>query len=242
MLNRFPMNRTERRKLERALKREQKKEKRAERRQQEQDRKEKELKEYQQASEVNRSLKFAGTILNAEENYAKFLYPLMSIIGKSNITPGASNEYFKINPEWNGKLQTLFKNVTFLKIPLISNILGYVKKIKDEPHSSPLQYKEFQENWHHKSYLTNTRGLNIPKNVVSKLEEIMNSSYAWHIAQRGAQDSEQTKSNWIELYNTVKYANDNNVLDNLISMIENEDDLNQIKNFVDNAIRTALKE
>lgn len=240
------LNRVERRALERQIKREQRKERRQERRQAAEQKRQKELKQYKNAQNINKSLQFSQTVLNTDiQDYAPYLYPMMTDLSKSDkIMPGMKNEYFEVSGNWDGNLSTLFKNVRFFKIPDIDRYSRYQMKIEDNPHSSKSAYDLFVEQWHKKSFLSNLKGLNIKNKTLSSLVSIMQSSYAWRVAAKKAYDSEQTKSNWQELYRIVSEANDNDpaLLNNIQTMLENNEDLETIRDFVDNAIMNIIKE
>lgn len=188
---------------------------------------------------------------------------LMKLSGKTTIRKGEDNDYFSVDNSYDGNVNNLIHHVTFKKIPEDSEVQKYVKNINKDPHATPASYAKFVDDWHSKAYKTLTRRLNMKKpnpektpvyydstgerlsslKNVEMLEQIMNSSAAWHIAKRSAYDSDQTLERWHELYEAVESAfNANETLfDWVFTQIQNEQkSLNQIINAVDDEISKMM--
>ena len=233
-----------RREAERQQKREARKHARREFKAQEQERKTKELNEALNADELNKVLKHASTVLKGSENIANYLTPIvMNLYGSNHIIqPGESNDYYKVSNNYNGDPNELFRYITFFKLPEDNAIQNYTELIEQDPHATPQQYAQFKKQWADKSYNTNIKNLSLSN--AEDLAFIMNTSAAWHIAQRSAYDSEQALERWQMLYDYVQRvydANDSNLLDKVISWIENEKSLNSIINKIDDELFKLLK-
>ena len=215
----------------------------------------------ERANKLNRELAFASSKLKAgSSKIANSLDPmLMKLSGKITIKANDENDYFKVDSSYNGDINTLMGHVTFKKIPDDAVVNRYVKKIESDPHMTPEKYDKFVDKWHGKTYksIIKKLGFKNPKNpyvttsgerlgsvqFTEELEQIMNSSSAWHIAKRGAYDSEQVLERWHELYESVQqaYQNDIDLFGWVIQQITNERmSLNAIINAVDDEIKLML--
>ena len=233
-----------RREAERQQKREARKQARREFKAQEQERKTKELNEALNAEELNRDLKHASSVLKGSEKIANYLTPIvMNLYGSNHIIqPEEGNDYYKVSKNYNGDPNELFRYITFFKLPEDNAIQNYTELIEQDPHATPQQYKEFKKQWAKKIYKTNTKNLSLSQ--TEELEFIMNTSAAWHIAERSAYDSEQALERWNTLYDYVQSAyatGDTKLFDKVISWIENEKSLNSIINKIDDELFKLLK-
>lgn len=213
----------------------------------------------ERANKLNKELQFASSKLKAgSAKIANSLDPmLMKLSGKVNIKANENNDYFKVDSSYNGDINTLMGHVTFKQIPDDAVINRYVKRIESDPHTTQAKYDKFVDNWHHKTFKTITRKLGQKNNpyvttsgeklsnvaFAEELEQIMNSSSAWHIAMRSAYDSEQALERWHELYESVQsaYEADGDLFGWVIQQISNERmSLNAIINAVDDEIKLML--
>ena len=237
-------SRKERREAQRALARAQKKQAREDFRRRERERKEKELKQYTDANELNKSLGHASSVLKGSDKIANYLAPIiMKLYGKNHIIqPREKTEYYKVDENYTGDVNELFRYITFYKLPDDAPVQSYTQLIEDDPHASVQQYEQFKKEWADKSYATNTKNLTLTQ--AEDLAFIMNTSAAWHIATRSAYDSEQALERWQTLYDAVQKAynsGDNRIFDKVLQMIENEKSINSIINKVDDMIYSMMK-
>lgn len=195
------------------------------------------------ADRVNKALKHAQTTINKDiKNYAQFLDPMLRTLGNDYKT-NRETEYYRINPSWDGDLSTLFKNIEFKKIPQGKNLRRYGNKILKNPHSTAERYKKFTDDWHNKSFRTNRKNTKVKHKTVQEVVEIMNTSFAWKVASKDDPDSKQALKNWQRLYKTVSkaYEGGPDILEDVETMIENNEDLDYIVEYVDNAIMEMLR-
>lgn len=238
------MSRQERRALQREMQRQEKKRARQDFRRKEQERKEKELKQYLDASTLNKSLEHASSVLKGSEKIANYLAPIvMKLYGKNHIIqPEEKTDYYEVDENYTGDINELFRYIKFFKLTDDSPVQSYKDLIEEDPHASVKQYAEFKKKWADKSYNTNTKNLNLTQ--AEDLAFIMNTSAAWHIASRSAYDSNQVQERWQTLYDSVQKAynsGDQTIFDKVLAMIENEKSLNSIINKVDDMIYNLLK-
>lgn len=170
---------------------------------------------------------------------------------------GMTNQYFTISDDWNGKQQSLFENVEFkdtlrfkrqdakIMTSLVKMTYTRTPYLKEETE------REFKDSWHEKAYQANLDktasqisrelGVKVTASELETLREIMNTSAAWNIAKRHAPDSDQTKDNWNELTKLVRQTEavgSSEEWETLISMIDNEDSIEDIRSFVDGLLRS----
>lgn len=238
------MSRQERRAVQREMHRQEKKIARQKFKQREQERRSKELKQYLDASELNKSLEHASSVLKGSSDIANYLAPILQELYGENhiIEPGETTEYYKVDENYTGDINELFRYITFYKLPDDFNVQSYKERIEDDPHTSAEKYAAFKKDWMNKSYSTNTSNLTLTQ--AEDLAFIMNTSAAWHIASRAAYDSEQALERWQTLYNAVQKAynsGDQTIFDKIVQMIENEKTINSIINKVDDLIYKMLK-
>lgn len=187
-------------------------------------------------SDINRRMRKAGgdQILEGD-----ILRAILSV--KGIIKPGADNEYFSISPNYNPKTDYLQDVITFKKLPLAT-----LKQLLRSTRLSQAGEEAYAEDWHGRAYQTlldrlkqeDDRFANISQDTIGKLKQAMNSSQAWNIAKKGAKDSEQVLENWTKIYTATEQAtkNDNDALDDILTMIENESSMNEIISYVDDII------
>ena len=197
--------------------------------------------EIELARKLNDALDIASDIQknfpHGNGEYAKYLEPLMKALVGSDID--VVNPYYDL-ADYRGNKNFLYEYVRFEYLPVDNpKVLQYVQKILDLDWSSyenyADRYLEIKEN----IYDSNTSEItDIDIDMVSILEGIMNTSAAWHIAQRGANDSEQVKSNWVELFNIASDAYKWGLGDKVRQLIRNEVSLDEI----DRQIYAAIKE
>lgn len=170
---------------------------------------------------------------------------------------GMTNQYFTISDDWDGKQQSLFENVEFkdtlkFKRQDAKIMTSLVKMMYTRtPYMKEETEREFKDSWHEKAYQTNLDqtanqisrelGVKVTASELETLREIMNTSAAWNIAKRHAPDSDQTKDNWNELTKLVwqtEAVGSSEEWETLISMIDNEDSIEDIRSFVDGLLRS----
>lgn len=203
----------------------------------------------QKASQINDAFDFAKTKYGGSKAFARDLSVLLQqIMGVGyEAKAGDSNEYFEISSDYSGKETELFKYINFKKLPESKKVNDLTARILSNDLASEENYRRAQERIHQKAYNTFTS-----KNKLDVLDDkkaqmlydIMNSSAAWHIAQQHAHDSNQVSEKWVELFNHVKNVvdSDSTLLDDIVRMIDNEDDIDTIINFVDVNIYSKLGE
>lgn len=215
-----------------------------------------EKRELTQVEKLNAALDYASDKFGNRNDYAINLLPIigemtseefMDNLMKNPTAYIGDYEHFTISDDFDGNLNNLFKYITFKDIPpevddrYVNNILGL-------DWSTPEAYNNHIQEINHKIYESNLagQGLDIATPYYVMLESVMQSSAAWHIAQKSAYDSEQSKSNWLDLYTAGMEASDLSnsnpeIWDKFVQMIENEADMNTIINEIDKAITAAMK-
>lgn len=196
------------------------------------------------AVELNEALQYASSIYGGNSEYTKYLIPLMrQLMGDDEYIPEAGDKttYFTISRDYTGNPNELFKYVHFKTIP---GDTSYVDAMLDLDWSSPENYYSHLADINAQKYASNLADSDIEPQVIDMLEYIMNTSAAWRIAKRNAQDSEQVKDNWLALFNTAQDAQNagTDVMNKFVQMVMNEDDLNLIIQTIDSTIYSALKE
>ena len=160
---------------------------------------------------------------------------------KGIIKAGVDNEYFSISPNYNPKKDYLQNVVTFKKLPLDT-----LKQLLRNTRLSQAGEEAYSEDWHSRSYDTlmnrlkdeDDRFKNFSQETIGKLKRVMNTSQAWNISKKNANDSEQTLENWTSIYIAAEQASkkDDDALDNIITMIENEASMEEIISYTDSII------
>ena len=216
-----------------------------------------EKRELTQAEKLNAALDYASDKFGNRNDYQMYLAPLLGqIMGddfyqkllKDPKSLIGDYEYFTIDDSYQtDSKDNLFKHITFKDIPPEVDD-GYINNILGLDWSTPEAYNNHVQEINHKIYESNLagQGLDIAATYYMMLETVMQSSAAWHIAQKSVYDSEQSKSNWLDLYTAGMEASDLSnsnpeIWDKFVQMIENETDMNTIINEVDKAITAALK-
>lgn len=194
------------------------------------------------ADRLNRKLKHAGGILKAgSQDITLRVYPLLLKLSDGK-TIKTNNEYFEVDNSWDGNQNTLWQHVKFKKIPDDPTIKKHLDYIESEPHMTKKQYAKFVDDWHHKSYMTNIKNLSLQNAEI--LEDVMNSSAAWHLVttKSSKYDSKQTAvmERWETLYKSAEKAleSDQSLFDWVKQAIDNEKrSINYIVGAVDEEIR-----
>ena len=155
--------------------------------------------------------------------------------------PGLENEFFKIDDNFDpSKIYELSKHIKFKKMDPET-----AKIILQNPFTNDAAYEVLQKDIHHRSYITNIKNYKdlskISPETAADLESIMNSSAAWQIAKRNAHDSDQTKENWSKLFSKLDNEYEDNDLDELVTMIENEESLTSIISRADEMLTSYMK-
>lgn len=198
------------------------------------------------ADRLNRKLKYASKYRKAgSQEITLRVNPLLQILsGKENIRRNENNEYFYMDSSWDGSNYTLWQHVHFKKIPM--EYKENVQYIEEEDHMSKKNYDKFVDDWHHKSYGTITDKLSLQNAEI--LEDIMNSSAAWHLVttKSSKYNSKQTAvlERWETLYKSVEKAfkADQSLFDWVVQAINNEKrSISNIVNVVDEEIRLMTK-
>lgn len=197
------------------------------------------------AEKLNDELKFASSKLagGSEKISSNIGSLLLHLSGTpEGLKPGYENEYYSIDNTFDGDLNKLFQHVSFKKLPDDDITQRDVTKIEQDPHMSPQQYSQYEQQYRSQAYKTLATRLNLSNFEI--LEQIMNSSPAWQIAKRGAMESDQTLERWQELYETMNRAQetDSGIFDWAIQQIENgKHTLNWLLNAIDDEIKLALQ-
>lgn len=197
------------------------------------------------ANKLNEALDIASEIQknfpHGNGEYAKYLEPLMKYL--TGYGTDEDNEYFTVYQDRNKNF--LYEDVRFNELPSEDEkVQQYVDKILDLDWSSYENYADkFLEikNSIYESNIASDEDVEWTiddYDMVNVLEDIMNTSAAWHIASRNAPDSDQVKSNWVELFNIASDAQKWGLGDNIRQLIRNEVSLEEI----DKQIYKAIKE
>lgn len=209
------------------------------------------------ADEWNEKFEFASKKLPAgSSEIANQLHPMLQrLSGKTDIDANENNEYFTIDGQYNGDVNTLFQHVHFKKIPdTDSKVNKYLSNIVRDKgtHLTPQAYKTFSDNWHHSSYmglkkslpeLRSNRKMDLSSYEI--LEQVMNRSSTWQIAKKNQPNSDQTLDRWLDLYEVMNKAQstDTDIFDWAVQQIENgKKSIEWITNVVDYKLRLKLKE
>lgn len=196
------------------------------------------------ADRLNRKLKHASRYrkVGSQEITLRVNPLLLDLSSKDRIPKNENNDYFYMDSSWDGSNYTLWQHVHFKKIPLTEENKKHVQYIEEEGHMSKKNYDKFVDDWHHKSYLTNVKNLSLQNAEI--LEDVMNSSAAWHLVttKSSKYDSKQTAvmERWETLYKSVEKAleSDQSLFDWVKQAIDNEKrSINYIISAVDEEIR-----
>lgn len=197
----------------------------------------------QPAVKVNEALEYASSIYGGNSEYTKYLIPLMRQLMGDDYLPEAGDKttYFTISKDYTGNPNELFSYVHFKTIPRGTE---YVDKILELDWSSPENYYSHLADINAQRYSSNLTDSGFTPQVIDLLEYIMNTSAAWRIAKRNAQDSDQVKSNWLTLFSTAQEAQGagSDVMNKFVQMVMNEEDLGIIMQTIDTMIYSSLKE
>lgn len=128
---------------------------------------------------------------------------------------------------------------------------GYIQDILNVPQTTNKGQELYAEDWHHRSYTTNINNLlkkdgspisSLTRGQINALESIMNTSEAWNIAKKNAKESGQeddAQDRWSKLYKAVadvQGSGDNDALNKVLTMIDNEEDFEDILDYVNDII------
>lgn len=190
------------------------------------------------ARNLNKALKNAPDI----DTYNDLATYIKKVSG-SKPKKGLETDMFKISDDYDPK-KPLKNYITFKNGIRPDDFI----QILNIPQTTAVGKKVYDDDWKHRSYTSNVNALAKKKmingNTMDKLEKIMNTSQAWNIAKKGMKYEDGKKDGsiqgrWGDLYNALsdlQDANDDNALNTLISMIENEEDFDDIMYFVDSII------
>jgi hypothetical protein len=197
----------------------------------------------QPAVKLNEALEYASSLYGGNSEYTKFIIPLMRQLMGDDYLPeaGDNTTYFTISKDYTGNPNELFRYVNFKTIPRGTE---YVDKILELDWSSPENYFSHLADINAQRYESNLTDSGFTPQVIDLLEHIMNTSAAWRIAKRNAQDSDQVKSNWLTLFSTAQDAQEagSDVMNKFVQMVMNEEDLGIIMQTIDTMIYNAVKE
>lgn len=150
------------------------------------------------------------------------------------------SDFYSISDEYDKrKEEELFRNIDINTLPYTEDIENIAEALEQKLHDEQVRVQQLKDSVANKSYTSNTKSINnLDAYTMYTLENVMNSSAAWHICKRNTHDSDETKDNWNTLYRYVRLALDNDfeVFDMVITMIENEASLDNIINYIDHAI------
>lgn len=154
--------------------------------------------------------------------------------------PGMDNEFFTIDSTYDPKKDyELSKHIKFKKISV-----DEAREILKNPFTNYNANEEYRKITPYVSNIQSSKYLsNMSMKTIMDLDYIMNTSYAWNIAKRGAYDSKQVKSKWVRLFKHVEdvYRTDKDGLSKLITMIENEESFETIIQEANSIIKNAMK-
>lgn len=174
--------------------------------------------ELSQAEKLNAAMTYASDKFGNRNDYSKYLLPLIGEMTDEDFMrtlmtnpKSAIGDYkdFKIDDDFDGNLNNLFKYIHFKNIPPeVSD--SYIENIIGLEWSTPEAYNNHVQEINDKIYASNLKGegIEINSTYYVLLESIMQSSAAWNIAKRNAYDSDQVKSNWLTLYSAGMEASD----------------------------------
>lgn len=174
--------------------------------------------------------------------YTPYLESLVMDLKNEPEVASASDvsDFYSISDEYDPKKEEeLFRNIDITSLPYAEDIETIAEALEQKLHDEQIRVQQLKDNAANKSYVSNTKSINnLDAYTMYTLENVMNSSAAWHICKRNTHDSDETKDNWNTLYRYVRLALDNDfeVFDKVITMIENEADLDNIINYIDHEI------
>lgn len=197
--------------------------------------------ERQSARQLNKALETASSIYPGNNQYTQYLEPLMEKINET----GHPEKYYIVDEDYDpDKPAELFQHIKFKEIPLSAESEALKEAILELKWSDKAKYLEEIEQITHGAYDKNVSKLKneYSMNTIVALENIMNSSAAWHIASRDTDDSEQVKSRWEELFRkaTDAYDNDFQLFYDVLNMIEHERSFEEIIDYVDREIMNMI--
>lgn len=199
----------------------------------------------QKAEELNEKFAFASQTRKAGSDYiGMYLLPMLGkLLDKdlNKVEAGDKNEYVSVDNRWDGDPNTLFQHVTFKDLPDDSRVDVYIENIEKDPHMTPQQYEQFEQDWHKKSYKTLTKKLKLKNAEI--LEQIMNSSAMWRMATVSLYDSDQNKQEWVKMYNVMEdvLEKDQSLFDWIVQQVENEKySINRLIQIIDHEIELML--
>lgn len=180
--------------------------------------------------------------LMGDEFYQKLLQDPKSLVG--------DYEYFTIDESYRtDNKDNLFKHIHFKKLP--AGFDDYIEQMEDLDWSSPENYAMHRADVQRDIYTSNLKSLYGNDDFMNDtyfmvLESVMQSSAAWEIAKRSAFDSDQTQSNWFDLYTTGTLAYDNKdtnpeIWDAFRQMVDNHETLSVIDDKINEMIINAIK-
>ena len=193
---------------------------------------------YYLAKRINKALDTAQTMytdkspFKGNSKYTALLDPLMNKI---------SDEYYELSNYDKSKPAQLLEHVRFDYIPQEDKVAKqFGQQILNLDWSSQKNIDEWKSNNAHKGYEVLVKKHNIPKSTYVMLEEIMNTSAAWEVVMKGQKPSNgdgRIEQRWKKLFDKVEETSDNiDLLDEVHTMIENEEDYNQIIGYIDDAL------
>lgn len=188
-------------------------------------------------------------------NFGNDLALFTSRLSGEEPKPGADNENYTISANWDGNYNTLLDNIVFKKITLSGRddkiyIVDAVKRLfTNTPYANEEVQERFENNWREHSLKTNMEriadelnneyGTSVTANELLVLRNVMDMSSAWHIAKRGAEDSEQAKERFktlIKCGKEIEAVGTTADWNELCTMIDNEVDFDTIIDFVDDIL------
>lgn len=202
------------------------------------------------ATKLNKALDYASDKFGNRNDYSKYLIPLLKNLDpKFDMKKPKPGDYngFKISDDYDGNPNNLFKYTDFETIPTDDpTVEAYMQQILDLDWSSPENYEKHMADINKSIYESNVASLGVApgSQFFMILETVMQSSSAWRIAARNADDSDQVKANWELLYTTGATAlseKDTSIYDTFVQMVFNGDDLDNIVDKIDEMIYKAVK-
>jgi hypothetical protein len=169
---------------------------------------------------------------------------------------GESNKYWTLSPDWDGDESTLISHVTWTDVPNDPKVEKYLEKVETSKWGSKENHERYLASSRQQAYRKATEDLKIDvgDQMIEQLEGLMNSSVMWTFIgdQYGLgtkyYESEDAKHDWDEMFRTVSdFLNEGNTsqrdLDRLITMLNNpsKEDLNSVKSFLDDTLKTYRK-
>ena len=162
------------------------------------------------------------------------------LTGASDIS-GADreNEFFKISSEWDDAehYYQLGQYIRFKKIKVNEDILEEIINLAQLPFTNKQMYKEYRQTQVDK--YKKLSGLD--DDTIAKMAKFFNDDLLWKICARDVEPSSDIAKVHDEIYDSMMKLRDLSIdlFDDIARMIEREDDVDEIRDKINNFIRQA---